>query len=73
MSPPGMFPFQTITPDDAQYKLFGIVTNMDWEGGTLIRWHHEGCGKSEEAHAVMKDGLAGRKLPSSLFGVQATW
>jgi hypothetical protein len=70
---PDMLPFQTITFDDAQYKLFGIVTNMDWEGGALIRWHHERCGKSEEAHAAMKDDLAGGKLPSSLFGANATW
>ena len=25
-------PFQTITFDETRYKLFGIVTNMDWEG-----------------------------------------
>ena len=66
-------PFQTITFDETQYKLFGIVTNMDWEGGKLIRWHHERCGKSEEAHSVMKEDLAGGKLPSSLFGVNAAW
>ena len=56
-----------------QYKLFGIVTNMDWEGGKLIHWHHERCGKSEEAHAVMKEDLAGGKLPSGKFGENAAW
>jgi len=66
-------PFQTLTFNEAQYKLFGIVTNMGWEGGKLIRWHHERCGKSEEAHSVMKKDLAGGKLPSSLFGVNAAW
>jgi hypothetical protein len=66
-------PFQTITFDETQYRLFGIVTNMDWEGGKLIHWHHERCGKSEEAHAVMKEDLAGGKLPSCLFGVNAAW
>ena len=66
-------PFQTITFDETQYKLFGIVTNMDWEGDTLIHWHHERCGKSEEAHAVMKEDLAGGKLPSSVFGENAAW
>jgi hypothetical protein len=66
-------PFQTITFDETQYKLFGIVTNMDWPGDKLIRWHHERCGKSEEAHAVMKEDLAGGKLPSSAFGVNAAW
>ncbi|HOE19282.1 MAG TPA: transposase, partial [Syntrophorhabdaceae bacterium] len=66
-------PFQTVTFDDTQYKLFGIVTNMDWEGSRLIHWQHERCGKSEEAHSVMKEDLAGGKLPSSLFGVNAAW
>ncbi len=62
-------PFQTVTFDDTQYKL----TNMDWEGNRLIRWHHERCGKSEEAHSVMKEDLAGGMLPSSLFGANAVW
>ena len=44
---------------------------MDWEGGRLIDWHHERCGKSEEAHAVMKEDLAGGKLPSGKFGENA--
>jgi hypothetical protein len=66
-------PFQTISFDETQYKLFGVVSNMDWEGGKLINWHHERCGKSEEAHAVMKDDLAGGKLPSGKFGENAAW
>jgi hypothetical protein len=66
-------PFQTIAFDNTQYKLFGIVTNMEWEGEELILWHHKRCGKSEEAHAVMKDDLAGGKLPSGKFGENAAW
>jgi hypothetical protein len=66
-------PFQTIAFDNTQYKLFGLVTNMDWEGETLIRWHHKRCGKSEEAHAVMKEDLAGGRLPSGKFGENAAW
>ena len=27
---------------------------MDWAGEGLIHWHHDRCGKSEEAHSVMK-------------------
>jgi len=69
----GMLPFQTITFAHIQYKLFGMVTNMDWEGDRLIRWHHARCGKSEEAHAVMKEDLAGGKLPSGDFGENAAW
>jgi Transposase DDE domain group 1 len=39
----------------------------------LICWQRERCGKSEEAHAVMKDDLAGGRLPSGLFGANAAW
>ncbi len=72
---PGMdyLPFQTIAFNETQYKLFGIATNMDWEGGKLIDWHHERCGKPEEAHAVMKEDLAGGKLPSGKFGENTAW
>lgn len=66
-------PFQTIAFDTTQYKLFALVTNMDWEGETLIHWYHKRCGKSEEAHAGMKDDLAGGRLPSGKFGENAAW
>ena len=42
-------------------------------GEAVIHWLHERCGKSEEAHAVMKDDLAGGKLPSADFGENAAW
>lgn len=75
---PGMdsqrkLPFPTMDIEDRRYKVFGMVTNMDWEGERLIHWLHERCGKSEEAHAVMKDDLAGGKLPSDDFGENAAW
>lgn len=75
---PGMdqqlnLPFQTMEAGGKKYKVFGIVTNMDWEGEELIHWFHERCGKSEEAHGVMKDDLAGGKLPSDDFGENAAW
>jgi len=66
-------PFQTVQIRSQRYKLFGLVTNMDWEGEKLIHWHRERCGKSEEAHAVMKDDFAGGKLPSDDFGENAAW
>jgi hypothetical protein len=70
---PDMLPFQTIAFDNTQYKLFALVTNMEWEGEKLIHWHHERCGKSEEAHSIMKEDLAGGKLPSGKFGENAAW
>ncbi|HAZ31199.1 MAG TPA: IS1380 family transposase [Dehalococcoidia bacterium] len=66
-------PFPTMHLQGKRYKVFGIVTNMDWDGEELIHWHHRRCGKSEEAHGVMKDDLAGGKLPSGDFGENAAW
>ena len=69
----GQLPFPTMTMDMKRYKIFGIVTNRDIEGSALIGWLHERCGKSEEAHSIMKEDLAGGKLPSSDFGENAAW
>lgn len=66
-------PFPTMSLEEKRCKVFGIVTNMDWNGERLIHWHHERCGKSEEAHAVMKGDLAGGKLLSGNFGTNAAW
>ena len=67
-------PFLTMSfPTLGHYKLFGPVTNRTLAGDELIRWQRERCGKSEEAHAVMKDDLAGGRLPSGLFGANAAW
>lgn len=66
-------PFPTLQMSSQRYKLFGLATNMDWEGEKLIHWHRERCGKSEEAHAVMKDDFAGGKFPSDDFGENAAW
>jgi hypothetical protein len=77
MDLPGMpqqeFPFQTMQMDLQHYKLFGLVTNMDGDGERLIHWHRERCGKSEEAHSIMKGDFAGGKLPSGDFGENAAW
>ena len=67
------FPFQTLQLDLQHYKLFGLVTNMDWDGEALIHWHRKRCGKSEEAHSVMKGDFAGGQLPSGDFGENAAW
>ena len=67
-------PFPTMSfPTLGRYKLFGLVTNRALAGDELIRWQRERCGKSEEAHAVIKDDLAGGRLPSGLFGANAAW
>ncbi|MEJ2023896.1 MAG: IS1380 family transposase [Deltaproteobacteria bacterium] len=66
-------PFQTMVKNKTRYKVFGIVTNMEWEGQELIAWHYKRCGRSEEAHSVMKEDLAGGRLPSGDFGENAAW
>ena len=67
------YPFPTMALDSKKYKVFGIVTNMDWDGQELIPWLYKRCGKSEEAHSIMKEDLAGGKMPSDDFGVNAAW
>jgi hypothetical protein len=66
-------PFQTFDHKGIQYKLHALVSNMDWAGDRLIRFSYERCGKSEEAHAILKEDLPGGKLPSGKFGENAAW
>lgn len=54
-------------------KLHAVVTNRQIDGAELIAWYRKRCGKSEEAHAVMKTDLAGGTLPSGDFGNNAAW
>jgi hypothetical protein len=65
--------FPVMRMKDQQYKVFGIVTNMDWDGQKLIPWLYERCGKSEEAHSAMKSDFAGSRFPSGDFGENAAW
>ena len=56
------------------YKVFGIVTNMlEEDGGKVIVFHHERCGKSEEVHRILKDELGGGHVASGKFGAEAAW
>jgi hypothetical protein len=66
-------PFKTIETGKTTYKIFGIVTNLEWDGENVVHWLYERCGKSEEIHSVMKEDLAGGRLPSEKFGVNAAW
>jgi hypothetical protein len=66
-------PFPTMNWGTVPYKVTGIVTNRDLPAQELIWWYRERCGKSEQAHSIMKEDLAGGKLPSQLFGANAAW
>jgi hypothetical protein len=50
-----------------------IVTNRDWEGDRLIRWHYERGGSIEHVHDRVKNDLAGHVLPCAEFGANAAW
>ncbi|MCP4150995.1 MAG: IS1380 family transposase [bacterium] len=69
----GEYPFPVMGIRGQRYKVFGIVTNMQWSGEKLVPWLYKRCGKSEEAHAVMKNDLAGGRFPSGDFGENAAW
>lgn len=70
-------PFPTMEMGSADekvsYKVFGVVTNRDLPGDEVIRWLRKRCGYSEQVHAVMKHDLAGGRMPSGKFGVNAAW
>jgi hypothetical protein len=75
---PGMsgqldLPFPTLDFNAAIYKVFGVATNRDLPGDQIILWHDRRAGRSEEAHAVMKNDLAGSRFPSGAFGENAAW
>lgn len=70
----GQLPFPTEEfAAKGRYKLFGLVTNRKLCGEAVIGWSRERCGKSEEAHAVLKSDLAGGRMPSGRFGANAAW
>ena len=51
----------------------GVVTNRELPGDELIRRYRQRCGKGEEVHSVLKEDLAGGRLPSGKFGANAAW
>ena len=59
--------------DQGWYKITGIVTNRELPGDEIVRWYRERCGKGEEVHSVLKEDLAGGRLPSGQFGANSAW
>jgi hypothetical protein len=60
--------------DGKIYKVFGVAGNiLDRPGDEIITWHRGGCGKSEQAHDILKNDFGGGHVPSHLFGVNAAW
>ena len=59
--------------DEANWRHFSVVTNMDWHGDHLLRWHREKQGTVEHGHGVLKNDLGGGVLPTGKFGSNAAW
>jgi len=67
-------PFQTMDfAGHGQCKIHAVVTATQLGGAELVEWYRGRCGKSEQAHSVMKSDLAGGQLPSGDFGANAAW
>ena len=56
-----------------RWRHFAVVTNMDWDAERLLRWQREKQGTVEQAHGVLKNGLAAGTLPCGRFGANAAW
>lgn len=59
--------------EEVIWRHFSVVTNMDWRGDRLLRWHREKQGTVEHGHGVLKNDLGGGVLPTGKFGANAAW
>jgi hypothetical protein len=60
--------------DGKIYKVFGVASNiLDKPGDEIITRRRGRCGKSEQAHDVLKNDFGGSHVPSRLFGVNTAW
>lgn len=73
VDPNRVLPFPTIEINRQHYKIYSVVTNGKGDGGELIHWHDQRCGRSEEVHSILKSDLAGGMMPSGRFGANAAW
>jgi hypothetical protein len=72
----GEHPISSVHPtvmNGKLYKVFALVTNMDWPAVEIVQWQRKRCGKSEEVHRVLKDELAGGHVVTSALGTNAGW
>jgi hypothetical protein len=66
-------PFPNLKIGRQRYKVSVIVTNKNDNGEDLIHWYFKRAGDSEHAHSILKSDLAGGRMPSDKFGVNAAW
>lgn len=59
--------------DGSDRHHYGVVTNLNWDGGRLLQWQREKAGTVEHVHDEVKNALAGGHVPSQRFGANAAW
>jgi len=59
--------------DGSDRKHYAVLTNLEWAGDRLLRWHREKAGTIEHAHDELKNALGGGRLPSQKLAVNAAW
>jgi hypothetical protein len=72
----GDHPMSSLHPtvmNEKLYKVFALVTNLDWSAEAIVTWQRKRCGKSEELHRVLKDELAGGHVVTKALGANAAW
>ena len=67
------YPFPVLEMNGCAYKVRALATNHNLSAPELIKWYHGRCGNSEEAHAILKNDLAGGVLPSDHVHANANW
>ena len=56
------------------YAIFGLVTNRTgMDGSELVHWHDARCGKGEQIHDDLKNGLGMGHVTSVELGSYAAW
>jgi len=59
--------------DGSDRHHYAVVTNLDWDGARLLRWHREKAGTVEHVHDEIKNALGGGHMPSQKLAVNAAW
>ena len=59
--------------DGSDRRHYAVLTNLDWAGDRLLKWHREKAGTVEHVHDEIKNALGGGHMPSQHFAVNAAW
>ena len=63
----------TLFSDGSDRKHYAVLTNLDWNGDRLLKWHREKAGTIEHVHDEIKNALGGGHMPSQLLAANAAW